>query len=106
MDFQFATSQEIIRDLGRRLRSHRLACSMTQEELSTRAGVALGSIKTLESKGSTTFETFVRVVQALSLVGELEALLVLKPQTSIAEMERAELAKRKRAPRRSRKPAP
>jgi transcriptional regulator with XRE-family HTH domain len=100
MDFQFATSQEIIRDLGRRLRAHRLAGSMTQEELSMRAGVALGSIKTLESTGSTTLETFVRVVQALSLVGELERVLVLKPSTSIAEMERAELSKRQRASRR------
>lgn len=73
---------------------------MTQAELSARAGVALGSVKKLESTGRTTMETFVRIAQTLSLAGELETLMVLKPRTSIAEMARAELSIRKRAPRR------
>ena len=104
MNLQFATCEEVVRELGRRLRAHRMANSMTQDELSTRAGVALGSIKKLESTGRTTLETFVRVVQALSLVGEVENILILRPRVSIAEMERAELSARKRAPRRPSSP--
>ncbi|HSI58799.1 MAG TPA: transcriptional regulator [Ideonella sp.] len=100
LDFSFATSSEIVRELGRRLRAQRLASLMTQQELASRAGVALGSVKTLESTGRTTLETFVRVAQALSLVSELADILALKPQTSIAAMERAERATRQRAPRR------
>ncbi len=104
LDFQFATSGEIAQELGRRMRAQRMANSMTQAELSARAGVALGCVKKLESTGRTTMETFVRIAQTLSLAGELETLIVLKPRTSIAAMERAELAIRKRAPRRRMSP--
>ena len=104
LDFQFATIGEIAQELGRRMRAQRMANSMTQDELSARAGVALGSVKKLESTGRTTMETFVRIAQTLSLAGELETLIVLNPRTSIAAMERAELAIRKRAPRRRMSP--
>ena len=103
-NLQLATTKEIVREFGSRLRAHRMASSMTQDELATRAGVALGSVKKLESTGLTTLETFVRVAQTLSLVGEFENFLVLRPRTSIAEMERAELSVRKRAPRRTSAP--
>jgi transcriptional regulator with XRE-family HTH domain len=83
-----------------RLRVQRLARSITQEELAGRAGVAVGSVKKLESTGNTTLRTFISVVQALSLTDEFAAILALKPQTSIAAMERAESATRQRARRR------
>jgi transcriptional regulator with XRE-family HTH domain len=74
---------------------------MTQEELSRRAGVALGAVKKLESTGKVTVETLVRVAQVLGVIDDLNGLFVLRVQTSIADMERGELAKRQRA----RKPA-
>jgi transcriptional regulator with XRE-family HTH domain len=100
LDFRLATSDEIVRALGLRLRAQRLARSITQEELASRAGVAVGSVKKLESSGNTTLRTFIRVVQALSLTDEFALILALKPQTSIAEMERTENARRQRARRR------
>jgi transcriptional regulator with XRE-family HTH domain len=99
LDFKLATSDEIVRTLGLRLRAQRLARSITQDELASRAGVALGSVKKLESTGNTTLRTFIGVVQALALVDELETVFALKPQASIAEMERAETATRQRARR-------
>ena len=99
IDMKFATPDELVRELGSRLRTQRLASRVTQQELAQRAGVALGSIKKLESDGNTTLQTFVRVVQALSLTGDIEDILVLKPHTSIAEMERAVTAPRQRARR-------
>jgi transcriptional regulator with XRE-family HTH domain len=100
LDFRLATSDEIVCALGLRLRAQRLARSITQEELASRAGVALGSVKKLESGGNPTLHTFISVVQALSLTDGFAALLALKPQTSIAEMERTENAMRRRARRR------
>ena len=101
LDFHFASSDEIVQALGQRLRAQRLSRLMPQAELARRAGVALGSVKQLESSGNTTLQTWVRVLQALSLTDEIAGLLQLKPSTSIAAMESAELAQRKRARRRS-----
>jgi transcriptional regulator with XRE-family HTH domain len=99
VNIQLATPDELVRELGSRLRAQRLASRITQQELALRAGVALGAIKKLEADGHTTLQTFVRVVQALSLTSDLENVLVLKPHISIAEMERAAAAPRQRARR-------
>jgi transcriptional regulator with XRE-family HTH domain len=99
VDIKLATPDELVHELGSRLRAQRLASRVTQQELALRAGVALGAVKKLESDGNTTLQTFVRVVQALALTSDLEHVLMLKPHTSIAEMERAAMAPRQRARR-------
>ena len=99
LNFQLATTEEVLRELGQRLRAQRLQRLITQEELAARAGVALGSVKKLESSGRTTLHTFVRVIHALSLTDDIAGILQLKASSSIADMERAELATRKRARR-------
>jgi transcriptional regulator with XRE-family HTH domain len=104
VDFSFADRSEILQELGQRLRRQRLAQELTQQELAGMAGVAPGTIKKLESNGTSSLETVVRVVQALGLTDELQALFVL-PSQSIAQMEQAEQARqiqRVRAPRRKR----
>ena len=53
-DVAFATAPELIRELGQRLRTQRLAKSVTQQELAVRAGVSVGAIKKLEATGLTT----------------------------------------------------
>ena len=93
---------EIRHALGRRLRAQRLAQSLPQRELAQMAGLSLGALRKLEGGGQCSLETWVRVVQALGLAGELDGLFTLKRQ-SIAQMEQAEVAsRRQRAPRRSR----
>ena len=99
LNFQLATAEEVLRELGQRLRAQRMARLITQQELAARAGVALGAVKKLETSGASTLNTFVRVIQALSLTDELAGILQIKASSSIAEMERAELSKRKRARR-------
>lgn len=95
-----ASFDEICKEIGARLRKQRLAQSLSQAELSARAGVSASTIKALESRGQATLESLMRVVLALGLVNELQDLFVLKV-TSIAEMERAEKASRHRAPRKA-----
>ncbi|WP_157670873.1 helix-turn-helix domain-containing protein [Chitinibacter sp. GC72] len=99
LDFAFATQQEICAELATRLKRQRLAQSLTQKDLAERAGLALGTVKNLEGKGISSLESFIRVVVALGLVDELATLFELKTAQSIAQMERAQLAERKRAPR-------
>lgn len=101
LDFSFSTSDEITAALGLRLKAVRLSQSLTQANLAERAGISVGTVKSLERTGQCSVTSLVRVVQALGLTDQLQSLFVLKVQ-SIAEMEQAQLGKRQRAPRRSR----
>ena len=97
-DFTFATHQEICKELGMRIRSHRMALAMTQPEVAERAGVSKGTISNIESRGQGTLESLVRVLQALGLSQELQPLFQPKP-TSIAQLAQLEQAQRKRVSR-------
>lgn len=101
MDFAFASFEEIQAELGARLRRQRLAQLITQKELAARAGLSVGTVKTLEATGQSSLDSLVRVVSALGLVDELGGLFVLKTN-SIAAMERVERVQeieRKRGPK-------
>jgi len=96
---------EIQAELGQRLRKHRLAQSLSQEELASMAGLSLGAVRKLERDGQCSMATFVRAVQTLGLTQALDPLFDSRP-LSIAQAERAEQAsKRQRAPRKRTKPA-
>ncbi len=105
-DFRLSTPEEIAAQWGQRLRAHRLVLNITQAELATRAGVALGAIKQLEAGGNPRLQTWLRTVQALGLAQELGAVLSPPGQdaagrpSSIDSMKRnATLAARQRARR-------
>lgn len=98
LDFAFATREEILQHLGARLRAQRLAQGLTQVTLADMAGVSVGTVKTLERCGISSFETVVRIVQALGLTDQLQALFELQ-RRSIAQMEKAAQSGRMRAPR-------
>ncbi len=100
MGFKLSTPSEVLQALGARLRAQRLAQELSQRDLAQMAGLSLGALRKLEHDGQCSLETWVRAVQALGLVGELDDLFVLERQ-SINQMERAEEAsRRQRAPRR------
>lgn len=101
LDLVFSTIDEITAELGLRLKAVRLSQSLTQADLAEQAGVSVGTVKALEKTGQTSVASLVRVVRALGLTDQLQSLFVLKVQ-SIAEMEQAQLAKRRRAPRKAR----
>lgn len=100
LDFGFSTSNEITAELGLRLKAVRLSQSLTQADLAERAGVSVGTVKSIERTGQTSVASLVRVVQALGLTDQLQSLFVLKVQ-SITEMEQAQRAQRQRAPRKA-----
>ncbi|MDP1605071.1 MAG: helix-turn-helix domain-containing protein [Rhodocyclaceae bacterium] len=95
-----ATREEILKELGARLRAERLAQSLTQGALADMAGVSVGTVKTLERCGISSFETVIRIVQALGLTDQLQTLFDI-PRRSIAQMEQAEHSRRLRAPKRA-----
>lgn len=100
LDMGMATEQEVRHELGRRLRTKRLAIGLSQADLALKSGVGISTVKLIESQGQSTLENFVRILIPLGLIGELQTLFEYKP-LSIAMMEQKNHAKRVRAPRKT-----
>ena len=101
LTLNLATHQEICHALGQRLRARRLAQLLGQQDLALKAGVSVGTVRTLEATGQTSLDSLVRVALALGLADSLEQLFD-PPLQSIAQMAKAEPPRRQRAPRRLR----
>jgi transcriptional regulator with XRE-family HTH domain len=97
MHFELASSEEIIQALGQRLRAHRIAQNLLQEDLAARAGMSGRALRNLERGGHASLDNFIKVAMALGLAGGLATLFELQPR-SIRAMEQAN-EQRQRAPR-------
>jgi len=89
IDFRLASAGQVLDELGARLRQQRQALNWTQQELATRAHVALNAVKALESGGNTTMTSMVKVAQTLGVIGDLAQAFAPKANVTIAELERA-----------------
>ena len=93
----------LARKVGHRLRSFRLAKGWTQEELAERSGVAVSTLKLMESKGQGSFHRLIHISIALGVDGEIRNLFA--DQTTAESIEALKRAERQRAPRRNKKGA-
>jgi transcriptional regulator with XRE-family HTH domain len=94
------TPREVCLQLAARLRGRRLQLRMPQEELARRTGLAVGTIKHLESRPwSSSLENLVRAGAALQLNAGFAKLFEWRP-ASYAETMRIGRAPRLRARRR------
>jgi len=90
--------QQIQDDLKERFRALRLDIGYTQEALSNRSGVSLGSLKRFEQSGEVSLTNLLRLSVILDVLDEFEELFkptIPKPKT-LDEMLKAEPKKRKR----------
>jgi len=96
VDFSVATSDQIEAALCKRLEHIRLSRNMTQIQLATEAGVSPRTIGRLEKGQGISVDTFIRVLTALGIQQNLEALL---PDPTVRPIERIDIAggERKRA---------
>lgn len=76
MAFAILSSEDIALELASRVRSRRLAQSLTQEGLASRSGVPLGTLKKFERTGQIAFVSFIRLVVVLGDEAALENLLL------------------------------
>jgi transcriptional regulator with XRE-family HTH domain len=93
----------LAREVGLRLRRLRLSKGLSQEELSEKSGIAVSTLKLLESKGSGSFQRLIRVAIALGVDGELRGLFA--NQAGMDSIEAVKQSERRRAPRRKTKGA-
>ena len=93
MDFSHASSSAIITALFERLEEIRLSRNVSQAALAEEAGVSRSTITRLAQGQNISFDSLVRVMQALDLSDHLAALL---PDPSVRPVERIRLQGRER----------
>ena len=96
IEFSITTSDQIETALCKRMESIRLSRNITQEQLADEAGVSPRTIGRLEKGQGVSMDTFIRVMIALRIQQNLEALL---PDPTVRPIERIGLdaGERKRA---------
>lgn len=87
-NFERKTPPELNEDLAVKLRNIRKKRKLSQEELSRRSGVSLGTLKRFESSGQISLISFNKLVYALDLSEEIENLFENLPPQSIQELIR------------------
>ena len=93
IDFSIATSNQIETALCKRLENIRLSRNMTQAHLAQETGLSQRTIGRLEKGQGVSLDTFIRVMTALRIQHNLEALL---PDPSVRPIERIGMGARER----------
>ena len=96
MTFKKRNPVSLIREIGGRIRDHRLARGWTQAELAERSGVSLSTLKLLEREGKGSLQRLAKIAVVLNLDGELRRLFAAPDR--FGSMEEVERSKRQRAP--------
>lgn len=103
--FAISTPDEVCATVGERARARRLQLNLSVEELAARVGISNKTLSNFERTGRCTLETFVRILEALNALTDLQNVLVTQP-LSIDDMRlRAATRTRQRAYTKSRKVA-
>ncbi len=96
IELSIATSDQIEAALCKRLESIRLSRNITQAQLAEEAGVSPRTVGRLEKGQGVSMDTFIRIMMALNIQQNLEALL---PDPTVRPIERVGMGagERKRA---------
>jgi transcriptional regulator with XRE-family HTH domain len=97
----FLTEQEILQEMGIRLKKIRLQHNLTQKELSEEVGLSVSTISLIEQGKSTTVESLIRILIRLNRIKDLESVFRVGENLELKlKFEKAKLKKeRKRASR-------
>ena len=90
-DFSFTqtTPKEINRGIAKRVRSIRKRRKISQELLSEKSGVSLGSVKRFEQSGEISLLSLTKIAIALQMEDEMKTLFAEVPFLSIEEISHA-----------------
>lgn len=80
------TPKEIDKAIALRIRSIRKVMKLTQEKLSEKSGVSLGSVKRFEHTGEISLSSLTKIAIAMECEHDLESLFSERPFKSIQEV--------------------
>ncbi len=95
----FLTEQEILKEMGNRLKKIRLQHNLTQKEMSKETGLSVSTISLIEQGKSTTTESLIRILSRLNRIKDLESVFRIGEDLELKmKFEKAKLkSERKRA---------
>ena len=67
--------QEYLKMIGNRIKQYRVNLGMTQRDLEYKSGVSVRSISRLEQGASVQLDSFIKILEALNLIMNLENLI-------------------------------
>lgn len=97
----YLNDESVLKELGQRLSQLRLNRNLTQESVAKEAGITRPTIVRLENGLPTDFISLIRVLRALGLMNNIDALV---PPQSTSPIEIARMEQKKKQRRRARKP--
>jgi transcriptional regulator with XRE-family HTH domain len=86
---------EQVEGVSARIRAVRLNANLTQAGLAARSGVSLASLRRFETTGQISFESLIRLAQALGRDADIDALFAPPPLASLDELVALPLARRR-----------
>lgn len=98
-DFSLLLPDEVSSELGRRARVRRLALDLPVEELAARIGISDRTLRSFEQTGRCTLETFVRILEALNAMQDLQGVLLTETRSIDDMRAQAQGRQRQRATR-------
>nr|HEX4319157.1 helix-turn-helix transcriptional regulator [Kofleriaceae bacterium] len=91
---------ETLRDLGDRARQLRLVRGLRQDELASRAGIGVATVRRFEKSGTASIENVLRIATALDADAPFDKLFAAPRFASLDDaIARPEATRRRRAPR-------
>jgi transcriptional regulator with XRE-family HTH domain len=97
MNYNISLNQDILSDLGRKLKQHRLNQNLSSGELAERSGVSVRTITGFErGEKNISLLNLIELLRALKLISNLSELLPELPTISPLKLIELEKKKRKR----------
>lgn len=72
---KYKSYQEYLAELGEKIKLYRVSMGMTQQDLEEKSGVSKRSISRLEQGGSVQLDNFIKILIALNLAENTDALI-------------------------------
>lgn len=90
--FGTESNEQILKELGQRLKDTRIALSYTQKDMADRAGVSPKTIERIESGENVRIENLVNLLRAMNLLQNLE---ILVPEQTLLPTELRDYGKKR-----------
>lgn len=74
----------ILTELGQRLRARRIKLGLTQEEVARQAGLAIGTVRNLETGEAGSLPSFIALLRALNALDQIDSFLA--PTTTLSPL--------------------
>ncbi len=94
---ELMTDDAVLAEFGRRLERHRIQRNRTQAEMAEQAGIGRATLQRLERGTSVQMTSMIKLLRALGLLPALDAAIPESIDLPIAQLEREQSRRRKRA---------